>query len=139
MKAACCALSSTTILLMSTVFFTLTFSESVLARNDSRNFWIDYENNTFVKDGQPFRYISGSFHYFRTVEQKWDDILRKFRLCGLNAVQTYVEWASHQPTSAQNYTFDGNLNVFKFLDLAQKNNLSVILRPGPYIDAERDM
>ena len=32
---------------------------------DSRSFTVDYENDCFLKDGEPFRYISGSFHYFR--------------------------------------------------------------------------
>ena len=60
----------------------------VKVKENLRRFEIDYEKNTFMKDGKPYRYISGSFHYFRTVEAKWDDILRKFRLAGLNAVQT---------------------------------------------------
>jgi len=51
----------------------------------------------------------------------------------------YIEWSSHQPKPSGELDFDGNFNVFKFLDLAQQNNLSVILRPGPFIDAERDM
>ena len=31
----------------------------------ARTFEIDYKNNVFLKDGQPFRYISGEIHYFR--------------------------------------------------------------------------
>jgi beta-galactosidase len=30
-----------------------------------RTFQVDYKNNVFLKDGQPFRYISGEIHYFR--------------------------------------------------------------------------
>jgi beta-galactosidase len=51
----------------------------------------------------------------------------------------YIEWSSHQPNSSENYTFNGNLNLFEFIELAEKNGLLVILRPGPFIDAERDM
>jgi beta-galactosidase len=51
----------------------------------------------------------------------------------------YVEWSSHQPFPTEDYNFDGNLNLVEFIELAQKNNLLVILRPGPFIDAERDM
>ena len=54
----------------------------------NRSFEIDYENNVFLKDGQPFRYISGSVHYFRVVEEYWDSILGKLYLAGLNTIQT---------------------------------------------------
>jgi len=45
----------------------------------------------------------------------------------------------HQPTPELKYNFEGDLNLFNFLKLAHKNDLLVILRPGPFIDAERDM
>jgi len=50
-------------------------------------FGIDYDNNTFVKDGKPFRYISGSIHYSRVPYQYWDDRLHKMAAAGLNAIQ----------------------------------------------------
>jgi hypothetical protein len=54
----------------------------------NRSFTVDYERGVFLKDGEPFQYISGSFHYFRTVEDNWDDIFRKMKLGGLDAIQT---------------------------------------------------
>lgn len=56
--------------------------------DDQTSFTIDYENNQFLLDGKPFRYVSGSFHYFRTPRQNWRDRLRKMRAAGLNAVST---------------------------------------------------
>lgn len=53
-----------------------------------RSFTIDYDNNTFLKDGQPFRYVSGSFHYSRVPAFYWQDRLDKMKMAGLNAVQT---------------------------------------------------
>lgn len=53
-----------------------------------KTFTIDYQNNTFLKDGQKFQYVAGSFHYFRTPPQKWRNILRSMRSGGLNVVQT---------------------------------------------------
>ena len=58
---------------------------SSLAAN--RTFSIDFENDQFLKDGQPFRYVSGSVHYFRMVEGSWDSTLKKMRLGGLNAIE----------------------------------------------------
>jgi hypothetical protein len=55
---------------------------------DCGSFEIDYEADTFRKDGKPFRYVSGSIHYFRSPEDRWDSILKKMRLGGLNAITT---------------------------------------------------
>ena len=63
--------------------------------------------------------------------------MRKLRLAGLNTLQTYVEWSSHEPAPGQ-YVFDGALNISHYITTAQNVGLDVILRPGPFIDAERD-
>lgn len=51
-----------------------------------RKFEIDFERNVFVKDGEDFRYVSGSFHYFRALPETWAQKLRLMRAGGLNAV-----------------------------------------------------
>uniref|UniRef100_A0A8C5L382 Glycoside hydrolase 35 catalytic domain-containing protein n=1 Tax=Jaculus jaculus TaxID=51337 RepID=A0A8C5L382_JACJA len=51
-------------------------------------FALDYKHNCFLKDGQPFRYISGSIHYFRVPRFYWEDRLLKMKMAGLNAIQT---------------------------------------------------
>lgn len=103
-----------------------------------RSFFIDYENDCFLMDGQPFRYISGSMHYFRVPQEHWDDRFAKMKAAGLNAVQTYIEWSQHEP-EPQVYNFDGNLDFVSFINTAADHGLYVILRAGPYICAERDM
>jgi len=100
-----------------------------------RSFSIDYEHDTFLKDGEPFRYVSGGMHYFRVLPDQWDDRLSKLRKAGLNAVQTYVAWNMHEPEPGR-YEFSGGNDLVRFIELAQKNDLLVILRPGPYICAE---
>lgn len=104
----------------------------------ARSFRVDYENNQFLKDEKPFRYVAGEFHYFRALPQTWSTKLRTLRAAGLNAVTTYVEWSLHNPTDG-NYIWDGIANVEEFIRLAAEEDLLVILRPGPYICAERDM
>jgi beta-galactosidase len=64
--------------------------------------------------------------------------LRKLRLAGLNAVSTYVEWSQHEPSPGR-FEFSGELDLQYFIQLAQEEDLLVLLRPGPYICAERDM
>ncbi|XP_058814097.1 beta-galactosidase-1-like protein isoform X5 [Topomyia yanbarensis] len=106
--------------------------------NKPRTFEIDFDNNTFLKDGKPFQFISGSFHYFRSLPQSWTKILRSMRAAGLNTITTYVEWSLHNPKEDV-YNWEGMADIEQFIQLAQDENLLVILRPGPYICAERDM
>lgn len=53
-----------------------------------RSFGIDYDSDCFVKDGRPFRYISGSIHYSRVPRYYWRDRLLKMKMAGLDAIQT---------------------------------------------------
>ncbi|VDK50692.1 unnamed protein product [Dibothriocephalus latus] len=53
----------------------------------SRSFSIDTKNGTFLKDGAPFRYVSGSLHYFRIPQIYWMDRLLKAKAAGLNVIQ----------------------------------------------------
>ncbi len=54
-----------------------------------KTFEIDNTNNEFLKDGKPFRYVSGDFAYFKIPSVLWKDRLIKYKAAGLNAVQTY--------------------------------------------------
>ncbi|XP_064527255.1 beta-galactosidase [Pseudopipra pipra] len=103
-----------------------------------RSFGIDYDSNCFVKDGEPFRYISGSIHYSRVPRYYWKDRLLKMKMAGLDAIQTYVPWNYHE-TQMGVYDFFGGKDLEYFLQLANEIGLLVILRAGPYICAEWDM
>ncbi|XP_043240588.1 beta-galactosidase-like [Amphibalanus amphitrite] len=101
------------------------------------SFGIDYENNTFTLDGVPFRYVSGTVHYFRVPRAYWSDRLLRLRALGANVLETYVEWNSHEPEPGE-YQFTGQQDLVAFLQEAQRQGLLVILRTGPFIDAERE-
>ncbi len=103
-----------------------------------RSFEIDYANDQFLKDGRPFRYISGTVHYFRIPAEYWEDRLIRLRAMGANVVQTYIMWNLHEPTMGR-YDFSGNLNFTEFCLTAQNLGMLVILRLGPYADAEQDL
>ncbi|MFC4619847.1 beta-galactosidase family protein [Camelliibacillus cellulosilyticus] len=93
------------------------------------------EKNGFYFNGQPIRIISGAIHYFRVHPEYWEDRLLKLKACGFNTVETYVAWNIHEPKPGA-YNFDGFADIERFLKTAQKLDLHVILRPGPYICAE---
>ncbi|XP_050100366.1 beta-galactosidase-like isoform X1 [Anopheles aquasalis] len=102
-----------------------------------RSFTVDYERDTFVMDGKDFRYVAGSFHYFRALPQTWRTKLRTMRAGGLNAVDLYVQWSLHNPRDGV-YDWEGIANVTDIIEAAIEEDLYVILRPGPYICAEID-
>jgi beta-galactosidase len=101
-------------------------------------FTIDNVNNQFLRDGKPFRYISGDFAYFKIPSALWRDRLLKYKAAGLNAIQSYINWNGHEPEKGL-YKFYGDQDFVKFFKLAQELGFVVVLRPGPFINAELDM
>lgn len=89
----------------------------------------------FLLDGEPHRIISGAIHYPRVHPDLWRDRIRKARLMGLNAIETYVAWNAHEPVRG---TWDqsGPLDLGRFLDTVADEGLHAIVRPGPYVCAE---
>lgn len=51
---------------------------------------------------------------------------------------SYVEWSLHEPEPGQ-FNWAGDADLIEFLNIAQEEDLLVLLRPGPYICAERDL
>lgn len=91
----------------------------------------------FLLDGEPLQLVSGALHYFRVHPDLWADRIRKARLMGLNAIETYVAWNFHAPTRGE-FRTSGRYDVGRFLDLVAAEGLHAIVRPGPYICAEWD-
>ena len=96
-----------------------------------------YENDKFTLDGKPFQIISGAMHYWRIVPEYWEDRLKKLRACGFNTVETYVAWNLHERKEGE-FDFSGNLDIERYISIAESLGLKVIVRPGPYICSEFD-
>ncbi|XP_068216121.1 beta-galactosidase-1-like protein 2 [Palaemon carinicauda] len=100
------------------------------------------EGDDFTLNDKEILILSGALHYFRVHPSHWRDTLKKIRAAGMNAVETYVPWNLHEPR--QNVYDFGDLgedmsaflDVRSFIQMAQEEDLFVILRPGPYICAE---
>ncbi|KIL41334.1 beta-galactosidase [Gordoniibacillus kamchatkensis] len=93
------------------------------------------EGNRFTYDGRPVTLISGAIHYFRVVPEYWEDRLTKLKACGFNTVESYVPWNLHEPEEGR-FCFEGLADVCRFIEIAGKLGLYVIVRPSPYICAE---
>ena len=91
--------------------------------------------NEFFLDGNPFKIISGSIHYFRIVPEYWQDRLEKLVNMGCNTVETYIPWNFHEPQKGE-FLWEGRHDIERFIRLAQNLGLYIILRPSPYICSE---
>ncbi|MEU2057491.1 glycoside hydrolase family 35 protein [Streptomyces bungoensis] len=107
-------------------------------RADGKPHTIGYDAYSLLVDGRRLVVWSGEMHPFRLPSPSlWRDVLQKMRAHGYNAVSIYVAWNYHSPAPGR-YDFSGVRDLDLFLRMAAETGLYVILRPGPYINAEVD-
>lgn len=80
---------------------------------------VTYDHRALIIDGKRELLISGSVHYPRSSPGMWPLILKRSKEAGINMIETYVFWNLHQPNSDQEFYFEGNADLFTFLDLCQ--------------------
>ncbi|MBQ2986265.1 MAG: beta-galactosidase [Tyzzerella sp.] len=96
---------------------------------------VTWKDRQFYINDEPIEIHAGSIHYFRSMPDKWYDLLLKLKNCGLNTVETYCAWNLHEPYQGE-YDFTGRLDIERFIQIATELGLYVIVRPGPFICAE---
>lgn len=111
-----------------------------MRRAEMGNSMVEFTRNGIEIDGKEEPFYSGTFHYWRSAPQNWAGILEKIKKMGFKIVETYVPWGIHEP---QKGCFDfGEIkkenNLERFLDLCEKMDMKVVVRPGPHINAEMD-
>lgn len=93
-------------------------------------------NNLYMTlGGKPVLPVMGEFHYSRMNPRYWEDALIKMKASGVNIVSTYCLWSLHEEREGT-MSWQGHLNLRRFLLLCQKHGLLVHLRIGPYCNAE---
>ncbi|MES5821351.1 beta-galactosidase [Streptomyces sp. RG80] len=99
---------------------------------------VGFDRYSLLVDGRRLVLWSGEMHPFRLPSPSlWRDVLQKMRAHGYNAVSASVAWNVHSPAPGS-YDFTGVRDLDLFLRTAAETGLYVILRPGPYLDAELD-
>ncbi|MDR2916199.1 MAG: beta-galactosidase, partial [Tannerella sp.] len=93
---------------------------------------------TFLLNGEPFVIKAAEIHYPRIPKEYWEHRIRACKALGMNTICLYVFWNAHEPLEGQ-FDFSGNKDVAAFCKLAQKHDLYIIVRPGPYVCAEWEM
>lgn len=105
--------------------------------DDGYNEVVQWDHYSFQVNGQRIFIFSGEFHYWRIpVPGLWRDVLEKIKAAGFTAFAFYSSWAYHAPN---NQTIDfstGAHDISPIFELAKELGLYIIVRPGPYVNAE---
>ncbi|KAI0187038.1 putative beta-galactosidase B [Xylaria flabelliformis] len=98
---------------------------------------VKWDRYSFLVNGQRLFIFSGEFHYFRyPVPELWRDLLEKVKAAGFNAFSIYNHWGYHNPLPGVLDFESGAHNFTKIMTLAKDLGMYMIIRPGPYINAE---
>jgi hypothetical protein len=93
---------------------------------------IRYDTQCFTIRGVDTFIFSMECPYPRIRPELWRDRLTKVRQAGLNTIDTYIFWNYHERAPGE---FDFT-ELEQYLELAKEFGFWVIVRPGPYVDAE---
>jgi len=80
-------------------------------------------------------FYAGAMHYWRVEPAQWTTCLRAMHSLGFTLVETYVPWRVHEP-EAGTLLWTGERDLARFLETARAAGLSVVIRPGPHVNAE---
>lgn len=99
-----------------------------------RRTWFD-DRGLVLATGRSLPFYAGAMHYWRVPPVSWAPCLRAMHSLGLTLVETYVPWRVHEPEHGERAWTDER-DLARFLEAAWAAGLSVVLRPGPHVNAE---
>lgn len=104
--------------------------------SDGQAHRITWDQHSLLLDGKRTFVWGGEIHPFRLPSPGlWRDILEKLKASGYNTVSYYFDWGYHSPKQGV-YDFTGVRDMDRALRMAAEAGLYVIVRPGPYMNAE---
>jgi len=93
------------------------------------------DSRSLLRDGLPWVFISGEFHYARCPEAEWRDALLKIKAGGVSVVASYLFWIHHEEVEGT-WDWTGHRNLRKFLETCHDVGLDLLLRIGPWCHGE---
>ncbi|MDR2535032.1 MAG: beta-galactosidase [Treponema sp.] len=110
-----------------------------MSKNNLPSSPVRYADGQFYIGSKPVLLLAGEIHYFRLDPKDWQDRLNRLRECGMNTVASYIPWLIHEQQQGE-VDLDGTThprhNLKAFIELCEKNDFYLFLRPGPFIMAE---
>ncbi|KAJ7058360.1 glycoside hydrolase family 35 protein [Mycena amicta] len=97
---------------------------------------VTIDQHSILLDGKRIMIFSGEFHPFRLpAPELWYDVLQKFKAAGFNALSAYWHWGLSAPNANEVRLTEHN-DLAKFFTVAKEVGILVVVRPGPYVNAE---
>ncbi|KAF8624403.1 hypothetical protein AX15_005885 [Amanita polypyramis BW_CC] len=113
-----------------------TYSVNSLFQSDVLTDQVKFDNYSLILRGQRVFLYSGEFHTFRLpIPSLWPDILQKIKAAGLNAISVYTHMGLINPSRGV-IDFNDFRALQPLYDAAREAGVWIVLRPGPYINAE---
>ncbi|KAJ7469612.1 glycoside hydrolase family 35 protein [Mycena latifolia] len=104
--------------------------------NGKSNASVTLDQHSILLDGKRVMVFSGEFHPFRLpAPELWYDVLEKFKAAGFNGVSVYWHWGLSAPNPSE-VRFTQHNDLARFYQAAKDVGILVIVRPGPYVNAE---
>ncbi|KAK4543214.1 hypothetical protein LTR36_005764 [Oleoguttula mirabilis] len=106
-------------------------------QNDGYNDVVEWDHYSLKVNGERLFFWSGEFHYWRVpVPELWIDIMQKIKAAGFNAFSIYAHWGWHSAADGKLDFETGAHNITRIFEIAKDLGLYILVRPGPYINAE---
>lgn len=123
---------------MNRFFLLITIAATILLSGCTPKGTFEVGDKTFLLNGEPFVVKAAELHYPRIPKEYWEHRIQAAKALGMNTICLYVFWNYHEPEEGK-YDFSGQKDIAAFCRLAQKYDMYVIVRPGPYVCAEWEM
>ncbi len=92
-------------------------------------------NRYLTRDGKPFIYRMGEFHFSRVPRRDWEEELIKMREGGIEIVASYLFWIHHEESEGV-FDFTDNRDLGAFCEVCRKVGMPFFLRIGPWAHGE---
>ncbi|UZP38687.1 hypothetical protein NXS19_006503 [Fusarium pseudograminearum] len=98
---------------------------------------VQWDDHSYLINGERIFVFSGEFHYWRLpVPELWRDLLEKIKAAGFNAFSIYNSWGYHEASPGALDFKNGAHDFESIMTLAKELGLYLLIRPGPYVNAE---
>lgn len=105
--------------------------------NDGLNKVVQWDHYSIKVHGKRLYVFAGEWHYWRLpVPEMWEDVLQKIKAAGFTAFTFYANWAFHAPNATTLDFSTGAHDLTPLFTIAKDLGLYVLIRPGPYVNAE---
>jgi len=87
------------------------------------------------RNGKPWIMVSGEMHPARYPSEDWEEQILKMKAGGLNTISAYIFPSMHEEDEGV-FTWTGQRDIRRFVELCAKHGMYVALRVGPFCNGE---